>query len=129
MSALLQPRIVIGTTTIIILLILFSLGQEMSRRWQVEREVARLEVEAGALKKSVTELENLNQYFKTSDFQERLAREKLNYRAPGEEVVLVPDDSQLDEEVVGSQLIDRVLVVATPMKWWNAFFGASLSST
>jgi len=128
MSALLQPRIVIGTTTIIILLILFSLGQEMSRRWQVEREVARLEVEAGALKKSVTELENLNQYFKTSDFQERLAREKLNYRAPGEEVVLVPDDSQLDEEVVGSQLIDRVLVVPTPMKWWNAFFGASLSA-
>ena len=129
MSALLQPRIVIGTTTIIILLILFSLGQEMSRRWQVEREVAQLEVEAGALKKSVTELENLNQYFKTSDFQERLAREKLNYRAPGEEVVLVPEDSQVDEEVVGSQLIDRVLIVPTPMKWWNAFFGASLSST
>ncbi|MBI3251504.1 MAG: septum formation initiator family protein [Candidatus Andersenbacteria bacterium] len=129
MSALLQPRIVIGTTTIIILLILFSLGQEMSRRWQVERAVAQLEVEAGTLKKSVTELENLNQYFKTSDFQERLAREKLNYRAPGEEVVLVPEDSQVDEDVVGSQLIDRALVVPTPLKWWNAFFGASLSST
>ncbi|MBI3255337.1 MAG: septum formation initiator family protein, partial [Candidatus Andersenbacteria bacterium] len=122
-SAILQPKIVISLTTVIVLLILFSLGQEMNRRWQIEREVVRLEQEADEVQKHVTELANLNQYFRTPDFQERLAREKLNYRAPGEEVVLIPEDEQVSEVPLESQQIQRATVVSVPLKWWNAFFG------
>lgn len=123
MSRMLQPKIVISLTTVIVLLILFSLGQEMNRRWQIEREVAKLEQEADEVQKHVTELANLNQYFRTPDFQERLAREKLNYRAPGEEVVLIPEDEQVSEVPLESQQIHRETLVSIPLKWWNAFFG------
>jgi cell division protein FtsB len=122
-SAILQPRIVVGVAAVIVLFILLSLGQEMNRRWQIEREVARLEAQANDVQRNVTELENLNQYFRTSDFQERLAREKLNFRAPGEEVVLIPEDEQLSEVAVGTQQIQRESVISIPVQWWNAFFG------
>lgn len=129
MSRILQPRIVVSLTLVIVLLILFSLGQEMNRRWQIEREVVKLEQEADAVQKQVTELANLNQYFRTPDFQERLAREKLNYRAPGEEVVLIPEDEQVSEVSISSQQIERVAVISIPLRWWNAFFGpAALGS-
>jgi len=125
MSKLLRPRIVLTVTGTIVVFILFSLAQEMNRRWQVEREVSRLEQEAQELQKNVIELENLNQYFKTPDFQERLAREKLNYRAPGEEVVLIPEQEQPKEvETVKSQLIKPTISSSVPLRWWNAFFSA-----
>jgi cell division protein FtsB len=113
----------VGVAAVIVLFILLSLGQEMNRRWQIEREVARLEAQANDVQRNVTELENLNQYFRTSDFQERLAREKLNFRAPGEEVVLIPEDEQLSEVAVGTQQIQRESVISIPVQWWNAFFG------
>lgn len=121
MNFLLNPRLVLSVTGIVVVFILLSLGQEMNRRWQIEREVNRLEQEADTLKKSVVELEHLNQYFRTSDFQERLAREKLNYRAPGEEVVLIPENEVAGEGPVESLEIAK----AEPpiaLKWWNVFF-------
>ncbi len=95
----------------------------MNRRWQIEREIGKLEAQANEVQKHVTELANLNQYFRTPDFQERLAREKLNYRAPGEEVVLIPENEQVSEVPLTSQAIPRDTVVSIPLKWWNAFFG------
>lgn len=116
----LQPKVVIGVAAVIAVLILTSLAQEMNRRMAVQREVMKLEQEASQMKKSLIELENLNQYFRTDDYQDRMAREKLNYSAPGEKVVMVPENvgdsntavSDLGEE--GSASI--------PLRWWKLFF-------
>lgn len=129
MSRILHPRIVLSVTGVIVLLILFSLAQEMNRRWQIEREVVRLNQEADGLKKNVIELQNLNQYFRTADFQERLAREKLNYRAPGEEVVLIPEDEQPQEVSIKNQIINRGIDPSIPLKWWNTFFSSDIPNT
>jgi len=118
----LKPNIIIGATLIVVLLILLSLAQEMNRRWQVQKEVARLEEDVRELSSNVVELENLNQYFRTDDYQERLAREKLNYRAPGEEVVLIPENELgvTDEELeIGTEAEQPA---SLPVRWWNVFF-------
>src|SRR3989344_5329036 len=88
MMRVLSPKLITSIAGIVAVFILVSLAQEMNRRLQVQREVAKLQQEVHGLEKTIVEMENLNQYFDTDDFQERMAREKLNYRAAGETVVL-----------------------------------------
>ncbi len=108
-----------------IVFILVSLAQEMNRRLQVQREVAKLQQEVHDLEKTIVEMENLNQYFDTDDFQERMAREKLNYRAAGETVVLITEEKGADEpREPESQIAEEE--VSTAQRWWRVFFVDSL---
>ncbi len=116
-----RPQIVLGITGCIALVILFSLAQEANRRWQVQREVSRLEKEVSDMKKSLVALEQLNKYFRTSDYKERLAREQLNFRAPDEKVVLIPEH---DGSPVGAKtkVYETQTSLSIPLKWWYLFF-------
>ena len=113
-----------GVTGIIIIFILVSLAQEMNRRLQVQREIVRLEQEAREVEKSLISMENLNQYFRTDSFQERMAREKLNYKAEGEKVVLIAEDYAPDP--TESQSIEERGDTSIPLRWWQIFFGDRL---
>ncbi len=104
---------------IVAVLIIFSLVQEMNRRLSVQREIVRLESEANKLEKNLIQMENLNQYFKTDDFAELMAREKLNYRAAGEKVVLIPETEAVRDESEEGEAIDNRSI---PKRWWDAFF-------
>ncbi len=116
-----RPQLVLGITGVIALLILFSLAQEANRRWQVQREVARLEKEVGDAKKSLVALEQLNEYFRTPDYKERLAREQLNFRAHGEKVVLIPEHGEVPQpEKLKTNQEKKPLSI--PLKWWYVFF-------
>jgi cell division protein FtsB len=101
---------------------LSSLAQEINRRVQINREVALLETEVNRLERSIVELDNLNQYFKTDAYQERLAREKLNYVAEGEQVVLIPEEvvEQSRGQVAGSRANQED--ISNLAKWWRIFF-------
>jgi cell division protein FtsB len=116
----LSPKLILSAAGIIVLFIMVSLAQEMNRRLSVQREVAQLETEVRALEKSVIEMENLNNYFRTDAFRERMAREKLNYRAPGEEVVLLPAEN-IAREVPEAGNAEPA-EVSIPRRWWNVFF-------
>lgn len=117
----LRPKLVIGITSVVVLLILLSLAQEMNRRWQVQREVQQLDAEVQDLQKNVIELEHLNQYFRTDDYQERLAREKLNYRSQDEQVVLIPEEDLPDERSLPKPT-DEDERDPIPLRWWKLLF-------
>lgn len=118
---ILRPKIILGTAGIIALVILVSLAQEMHRRLEVQREVSVLEKKVADAEKNVVAMENLNQYFRTDAYQDRLAREKLNYVAPGEKVVMVPDDSlKPAADPALPKTAERAY--STPELWWRAFF-------
>ena len=72
------------------------------------------------MEKNIVELENLNTYFNTDAYQERLAREKLNYQLPGEKVVLIPEQDGVP--VVAAKATHEQKVVSIPLKWWYLFF-------
>ncbi len=119
--AVLKPNIILAVTVVVALLILFSLAQEMNKRWQIQREATRLEGEVNKMERRVVELTQLNEYFSTPDYKERLAREQLNFRAPGEKVVLIP------ERVAGTQTKESTKEPeeqkrSTPLRWWYLFF-------
>lgn len=115
-----RPKIILVAAAAIALIILISLAQEMNRRLQLQREVQRLENEAKEMHKNVIELENLNQYFRTDAYQERLAREKLNYAAPGEKVVLIPETIVNQTEERTATAAERTIPI--PERWWRIFF-------
>jgi cell division protein FtsB len=119
--ATLKPNLILSITGIIALLILFSLAQEMNRRWQVQREVTRLQTDVNKMERKVIELEQLNEYFSTPDYKERLAREQLNYRAPGEKVVLIPERVAGIQQTAASREEEKK-VRSNPLKWWYLFF-------
>lgn len=117
---ILQPKLVLIAAAVAVVLLLVSLAQEMNRRWQIQREVHRLEQDVTAMRKTIIELENVNQYFRTDDFRERLAREKLNYQAPGEKVVLVPD--QGTNVAVAPPPTPVTATHSIPERWWRRLF-------
>lgn len=112
-------KLFVALAGIVAILIVFSLAQEMNRRLAVQREIVRLENEASKLEKNLIQMENLNQYFKTDDFAELMAREKLNYRAPGEKVVLIPEQPMV--KGVSDEMAEENNR-PIPKKWWDAFF-------
>ncbi len=119
--AVLKPNFILACTAIVALLILFSLAQEMNRRWQVQREVTRLESEVNKMERKVVELNQLNEYFSTPDYKERLAREQLNFRAPGEKVVLIPERAAGKEEAESAAQPEEE-TRSIPLRWWYLFF-------
>ena len=116
-----RVKFVVGVAVVIGIFLLVSLAQEMNRRWQVQREVAGLEAEVQEANRKAIELDQLNQYFRTDDYQERLARENLNYRAPGEKVVLLPEGAP-DADVESGEVAQREEFMSIPEKWWDVFF-------
>lgn len=118
-----SSKIIITAAGIIVILILFSLAQEMNRRLQIQKEVVALEQEVQGMEKKIVEMAQLNQYFRTDAFQERMAREKLNYRASGEEVVLIPEENFDDAKT--AEATGELKKTAIPIKWWQAFFDNS----
>lgn len=121
----LSAKLIISIAGIVAVFILVSLAQEMNRRLQVQREVAKLQQEVHDLEKTIVEMENLNQSFDTDDFQERMAREKLNYRAAGETVVLITEEKGADEPREPESQIEEE-EVSTAQRWWRVFFVDSL---
>ena len=117
---IIRPRIIGLLAFVVVFILLVSLLQEMNRRWQVQREVSQLEREVQEMQRSVIHLKNLNQYFATDDYQERLAREKLNYQAPGEKVVLIPENVSLTQS--GEPTDQGAEKLSVPEQWWRAFF-------
>lgn len=118
---LLRPKVIVSIAGIVLVFILVSLAQELNRRWQYQREVDHLKQEVFQSEQQLTELANLNTYFKTEEYKERLAREKLNYRAPGEKVILIPqDDTQSTSAEVTADVTTPEFSI--PRRWWNAFF-------
>lgn len=123
----LQPKIIFGVTAVVALFIVTSLAQEMNRRIAVQREVLRLEHEADNMHKSLIELENLNQYFRTDDYQDRVAREKLNYNAPGEKVVVITESTDKGSALKSAE--NESELISIPERWWRLFFVDNSSVT
>lgn len=119
--SLVQPKVIISVGLVVALLLLVSLAQEMHRRWHVQREVAQLEAKVREAEKATIELQNLNRYFQTDAFQERLAREKLNFKAPGEEVILIPHNEG-EAAHAAAPTEPTPITNSVVEQWWRLFF-------
>jgi cell division protein FtsB len=68
--------------------------QAIARNWHLQREISRLGSEVALLRVENERLAYDIAYFKTDEYLQQAVRQKLNLRAPGEQVAVVAHDSE-----------------------------------
>jgi cell division protein FtsB len=93
-------------------------GDLYMQKVQVDSEIAKLDQQARELSDSNDSLSELIKYMNTQEYKEKEAREKLNLKRPGEQVVVLPSPD--DGKVIGANTDTEQL--SNPRKWLNYFF-------
>ena len=121
-----RSKIVFIVELCLVLVFSVAVVKEVVRRWEIRREIDRLETEIAAAKQSSNELSGLIAYFQSDYYKEREARLKLGLQKEGEKAVTIPGlgtGSQLDEVVAAiADKPEGDLAVSLPSKWWKYFF-------
>lgn len=112
---------------IIIGFVSFKALQEAKRNRQIEQEISAIRSEAEKIRKNNQELEDRIGYFQTPEFQEKVAKEKLNFQKNDEEVVIIKPSPSLkndDFSAVAGNQAEKSVPDGRPnyQKWWQYFF-------
>lgn len=105
----------------------FKAYKESERNKQIEKEIGVIRTEAEKIRTNNRELEDKIAYFQTPEFQEKIAKEKLNFQKADEEVVIIKSSPSLkSENVAGDSALpvgasDRAKI-PNYQKWWQYFF-------
>lgn len=114
-----------GFTVVMVLgiaVMLLSLGKEVVRKFQIQSQIKELEQEISTLEQQNSEFNELLAYFNSSAFQEKEARVKLNLTAPGETVVVLPEEENVTEEDEETVAVAEAAPTSNVQKWINYFF-------
>ena len=94
----------------------------MSRNWALEEKLKTRELEARSLELEVQTLELEQEYYKTDEYKELMARSKAGKMLPGETMVVLPKNS--------SSAIDKYSAKSMPQtecsnfsQWLDFLFG------
>ena len=111
---------------VIISFVSFKAFKESKRNKQIEQEIGVIQAEADKIRKNNQELEERIGYFQTPEFQEKMAKDKLNFQKNDEEVVIIKSSPSLGgvSAPAEDQSKARVREDYRPnhQKWWQFFF-------
>jgi len=71
---------------------IIELWQQKQRVWKIQKEVKELEIEEAELKKKL-------EYYRSDEYVEKVAREKLLLQKEGETVILLPQWQNQDQSL------------------------------
>lgn len=115
-------------SAVILFFILISLGKEVYRKYQIQKEINSMQEEVKKLEGDSNDLNKLIEYFKSDAFLETEARKKLNLQKPDEKVVVFTDkveQQNIDGDNVENKdknIVQESIKLSNPEKWWNYFF-------
>ncbi|MCH7952219.1 septum formation initiator family protein [Patescibacteria group bacterium] len=96
------------------------LSKELLELLSAQERIAKEQEAVSRLEKEQQELASQLEHVTSEEFVEKEAREKLLMRRPGEMVVLLPEEDQVDTAEKGEQEVDENL--ANWEKWAKLFF-------
>jgi len=101
-----------------------NLIRDFINKRQLNREVTKLEGQLASLTEKNKELKELSIYLASQDFIEAEARQKLNMKKPGEEIIIVSNQSTSTYEEKNSNENNEIILkkLNNIHKWWNYFF-------
>lgn len=111
-------------SSVVAIVVGISFAQEIQRRVALQRHVHQLQEEIQRREEKVATLQQFTEYLKTDAYQERAAREKLNYQRPGENVVVIPESGRVLEAEEARVENQRPALVSVPRQWWDRLFGS-----
>lgn len=98
---------------------IFSFLRSYYQDYHIRREIYALEKEVQSLEHKKLESLAMLDYVMSDSFVEEIAREELDYKRPGEGVLVVHSSDLYDETEVGIDSEKKRL--SNPMKWWYYF--------
>lgn len=110
---------------IIAIFIAFNAFNEAYRNKKIEKMKDDLEREAIQIEKENDIISKKIEYYKTAEFQEKIAKEKLNMQKEGESVIIVKPSTEKEEEIDNykeEEILVEIKNEPNYIKWWNLFF-------
>lgn len=108
---------------VVVLFIGISFAQEIRRRVELQQHVQKLQGEIHEREQRIASLKELTEYLRTDAYQERAAREKLNYQRPNERVIVIPDSGAVLSAERENDAEPATRPVPIPQQWWELLFG------
>jgi len=100
--------------------------RELQKKKQVQDEINKLQDEAERISRENLQIQEKINYFQTSDYKEKEAKDKLNLQSPDENVVVIKPS--IIPEISKTELAAEPVKPATkenipnPKKWWDYLF-------
>lgn len=103
--------------------VLFATTKVVYRERKIEKEIEAMMQEANRIKNENKMLQDKIEYFQTPEFQEKMAKEKLNMQKTDENVAIIkPSPSFAEEEDLPQEPQQAEMELPNYIKWWNYFF-------
>jgi hypothetical protein len=109
---------------------LIALTTSEYQSYRIEKYIDEFEKSNQRLALENEELLNQYDYYSSSEYQEKVAKQNFGLINPGEEVIIIPESAMVSDEEVFSEGIDDARVrqfkgLSNPVKWWYFFFRRS----
>ena len=105
----------------IFLALLIGIFQQFYHRYQVKKDLDKLDAEIANFNKQKEDLNNLLDYYKNESNLENEARVRLNLKKEGEEVVIIlPAATSTESDKISSQ--KDIENMPNYKQWWYYFF-------
>ena len=103
-----------------------SAARQAYKNRRIESEIDSLRAQAERIQNENSKLSRKIAYLQTPEFQEKVAKEKLNMQKPDEQVVIVKPGIENTPQVAGEQSGSRGIAEydnsPNYKKWWDLFF-------
>lgn len=106
---------------LVVLYMFFVVGRSIWVNYNSNKSLDDEAAKIDLLRDNITELENQIAYYQTQSFREKEARAKLGYRAPGENIMILPLDTE-EEKVADVGLGEVNIKTPNYVLWWKYFF-------
>ena len=87
-------NVILGLAIILCLVLTYQSITAMSRNWELTERLTTEKKSLELISVEVEAAELENEYYKTSEYQELLARKYLDKKMPGENMVIMPENSE-----------------------------------
>ena len=125
-----SSRLLLFAALLVLIGVAISFSKVTYKRYQLRKEIERLKTQIENLEKRNQEFSSLVEYLKSESFLEKEAREKLNLKKEGEEVVVMPPKIGEDRETNQGEINEKQATSTQEipktesnfLKWWRYFF-------
>jgi cell division protein FtsB len=113
---------------IVALLVAFSYARAYYQDFAIRQEISRLESEVNRLEYKKLESFELLKYVSSDAYVEEKGRVEFNLKKPGEQVLVIPEETTLPGTGTTSQE-NQDKDLKNPVKWWYYFLHKDISNT
>ncbi len=121
-------RLVLIVGFLAVSVMLYNLTVSIYENYQIDRHIAEFETRNVQLRQENRQKQEDLQYYISTEYVDKMAKQNLNLVNPGEKVIVIPDEDLIvlsqDEETAA--LSDQIRASwSGPKKWWKFFFSVN----